>query len=97
MQGKTMQVQPSQPGMAPMTLSWSDKTKVMDRHGKMVNISSLKEGDQVRASYMRQDGKNMANKVEMVSPPAGAGAGGAMPPAPSGGAQQPGQSPSGGM
>lgn len=76
---KTMQVQPAAPGAAPMTLHFSDKTKVMDQMGKEVNVSALKEGDRIRASYKREEGKDMASKIEML-PPGGAapGAGGGM-------------------
>jgi hypothetical protein len=86
---KTMKVQPAAPGAAPMTLHFSDKTKVMDQMGKEVKVSALKEGDRIRASYMREAGKDMASKIEMLpaagapgAPPSGAapkgGAGGGM-------------------
>jgi hypothetical protein len=85
MQNKIMHLQPSQAGQAPMTLYLSDKTQVMGPEGAAMDWSSLKEGDRIRASFMKQDGKDMANKVEVLS---GAGAGGAGG-AGGGGMQQP--------
>jgi Cu/Ag efflux protein CusF len=81
MQNKIMHLQPSQAGQAPMTLYLSDKTQVMGAAGAAMNWNQLKEGDRIRASFMKQDGKDMANKVEVLSP------GGAA--APRGGAAKP--------
>jgi Cu/Ag efflux protein CusF len=81
MQNKIMQLQPSQAGQAPMTLYLSDKTQVMGAAGAAMNWNQLKEGDRIRASFMKQDGKDMADKVEVLSPSGAA--------APRGGAAKP--------
>ncbi|MFH0809445.1 MAG: DUF5666 domain-containing protein [Pseudomonadota bacterium] len=70
-QNKTMQV-------GGKTLSFNDQTKVIGPRGEQSNISSLSEGEQVKASFMKQDGKNVAQRIELMMPSGGAGAGGGM-------------------
>jgi hypothetical protein len=50
-------------------------TQIMNQQGQKMNLSSIKEGDQVKASYRSQAGQNMAKSIT-VMPKAGGDMGG---------------------
>ncbi len=50
-------------------------TQIVNPQGQKINLSSIKEGDQVKASYRSQAGQNMAKTITLM-PKAGGGMGG---------------------
>lgn len=74
-QQQTVSVQPTEPGQMAKTLHVDQSTQVMGPEGQQMSWNELKEGDRIRASFMKKDGKDQASSIE-VMPEAGAGAGG---------------------